>query len=112
MTAPPPMPNSPARSPVTTPPMTIASASHRISSRPTPSSNILVLAFLYDALRRDVRQFAIPVQDAVRDERQRRDEIRAPRLRARCGVGEMPAEGARPRHRAEQAVQMARDRVQ
>src|SRR5208282_2558373 len=104
MTEPPPMPNRPARSPVITPPMTMAAASQRISFSPTPRSIFAVLP----RSGSDVRQFAV----AVRDETDRFDQKFGAGMRRRRGTSEMPAESTRPRHGAEQAMQMPGDGVE
>src|SRR3984957_16343318 len=112
MTAPPPMPNRPASNPVTTPPTTMASASQSSSLNGTP--RIILPCTRADGLklRGDVRQFPIPVQDLVRDKRERGGEEFGAGLRRRRSAGEMPPVSARPGHGAEQAVEMSGDGVQ
>src|SRR5580700_9040241 len=112
MTAPPPMPNSPASNPVITPPTMMASASQSSSLNGTPR---IILPFTRadgSNLRGDVRQFPIPVQDPVRDKRDCRGEEFGAGLRRSRSTGEMPAVSTRAGHGAEQAVQMSRDGVQ
>src|SRR3984885_15529278 len=101
MTAPPPMPNRPARIPVMTPPITTASASQRISLNGTPSTIALSVLALSGG--------AIGLQRHIRNKRQRGGEKVGASLRRRGGAGERAAERACPRHGAEQAVQMPRN---
>src|SRR5208283_4195892 len=65
-------------------------------------------------LSRDIRQSAIalPFQGAVRHQRQRGAKKFGAGVRRRRGTGEMPAESTRPRHGAEQAMQMPDDGVE
>src|ERR1700733_10037471 len=111
MTAPPPMPNVPARMPVTTPPMTTASASQAISLNGTPKS--IFASVLSDwKSGGDVRQSAGTVQRLIGDQRERRCEVFGPCMRHGGGAGKMPAECARAGDGAEQTVQMPCDAVQ
>src|SRR5580704_1624784 len=112
MTAPPPMPNRPANSPVMTPPTMIANASQSSSCNGTPRIILLIALSTGAGLRGDVGQFPARVQIVVRDKRERRSEEFGAGLRRSRGAGEVPAVSARAGHRAEQAVQMPRDGVQ
>src|SRR5262245_18840719 len=98
MTAPPPMPNRPARMPVAMPPTMMASASQKSSL--TGTANISSSCGLRC------------VQAHVGVQRERL----AQHLRAGAGLDgfdrEMAAEGARARHAVKQAEHVARDGVQ
>src|SRR5580704_4498612 len=112
MTAPPPMPNRPANSPVMTPPTMIANASQSSSCNGTPRIILLFALSTGAGLRGDVGQFPARVQIMVRDKRERRGEEFSAGLRRCRGTGEMPAVSACTGHCAEQAVQMPGDGVQ
>src|SRR5215813_1286345 len=101
MTAPPPMPNRPARIPVTTPPTTMAAASQRSSLSGTAN-------------------MAAPDASGGGDESRSLVRYQCKRLPQHVGAGvgpdtfgrDMATERARPRHRMKQAEHMAGDRVE
>src|SRR5579862_2074759 len=102
MMPPPPMPNRPAKSPVTTPPPRINSTSQTISPIGLPSTR---RPGRRNALGGDVRQIVCPVHY----QRQRSSHDRG-----RCALldrlgREVPAEGARAGNAAEKAEDVAGD---
>src|SRR6185312_2674738 len=107
MTPPPPMPNRPARMPVTTPPARINSTSQTISPSGYPSS--MVIRWMpSDRTNDDVRQIRGPVQH----QRQRISHDGGPGARLDRFRRQMAPEGARARHRAEQPKHVPRDAAQ
>src|SRR5947209_3418499 len=98
MIAPPPMPNRPARMPVTRPPATIAKASQASSASGTPVSTS----------GRNVGRFAARVPYKADRVAQDPDAGARPHGMRR----DVTAEGTCARHPLEQTEQMPRDRVQ
>ena len=110
MIAPPPMPNRPARMPVTTPPATITAASKRELAEREPKHGCSEDAgsSRRDACRGGLRHFSgLSITSAKRLRQHLGACAGLDRLRR-----EMPAEGARARHAVEQAEHMARDGMQ
>src|SRR3974390_866641 len=104
MTAPPPMPNRPAISPVTTPPPRTPATSHATSPIGTPK----IMSALPDDCasgRSDARRLA----RRLAHERERGEEGARVRARLDAFGGEEAAKRARPRHGVKQAEHMARD---
>src|SRR5579862_5004764 len=104
MTAPPPMPNRPARMPVTTPPAMIAAASQRSSPSGTPEIIESPGSVIETRSRRDVRHIGTRVQyERNRLAQDRNAGAGLDRMRR-----EVATERARAGHRVEQAEQVSR----
>src|SRR5258707_8072746 len=109
MMAPPPMPNRPARMPVTTPPMTIATASHISSPTGTPNIEGSAWGIARTGDGRSRRGGVLQFGPRVHDQGERLAQD--PRVRAGFHTlgRDMAAERARARHALKQAEQVARD---
>src|SRR6266700_5150607 len=109
MMPPPPMPNRPARMPVTIPPRMIASTSQTISPRETPRNINCTARFEARRPSRELGGDVRQIRPAVHHERQRSGEdVRAGAGLHRFGR-EMAAEGACAGHAAEKAEHVAGD---